>query len=68
MFAVRTTRGPAWDDGRGVREQLGWTAHVAMEVPSASAVADTFAQEPWLGSGVITVGPVRQWLIWLKAQ
>ena len=29
MFAVRTAKGPAWDHGRGNREQAFWDEHAA---------------------------------------
>jgi hypothetical protein len=27
LFAIVRTRGPAWDDARGLEQQDGWTAH-----------------------------------------
>jgi uncharacterized protein YciI len=42
-FAVRTAKGPNWDHGREIREQLGWDEHAAF--------ADGL-----VGQGVIVLG------------
>lgn len=40
-------------------------ALVAVEAPDVSGVHETFADDPWVRSGILQIGDVRPWSIWL---
>ena len=41
-------------------------ALLAMEAPDASGVHETFANDPWVRSGILEIKDVRPWSIWLR--
>ncbi|MCL2536567.1 MAG: hypothetical protein FWE39_20600 [Nocardiaceae bacterium] len=40
-------------------------ALLAMRAEDAAAIRDLFADDPWSASGVLSVGEIRAWTIWL---
>jgi uncharacterized protein YciI len=52
--------GPIEDPDPGV------VALMAMEAPDASGVHETFANDPWVRSGVLEIKDVRPWSLWLR--
>jgi uncharacterized protein YciI len=90
-FAVTTVCGPAWDHGRGRREQTGWDEHaafmdalvaggtvlpggpvgdgtdvlLAVEAPGEAELRTVFAADPWHASGMLRIGEIRPWQLWL---
>ncbi len=61
-FAVRTIHGPGWDPSRPIRE-----LH-AVEATDEDEVRARFAADPWASAGLLRLGSVEPWALWLDSR
>jgi hypothetical protein len=80
-FALTLVHGPSWDESLGIREQHGWIEHAAFMdrlvvdgfILFGGPVGDgheeqirrRVAEDPWARAGLLEVGSIRPWALWL---